>query len=223
MLRTPRLPDEKLLALLPAAPRALSAVEAVRVRECREPMVDLRQACPTVHLRTRARRFLARATVAERLRQAQSWLDLNRPGFQIEVLEAYRASGQAAAFSRWAGSQVPQQLGAVGGLMRQAIQQIPLAQTSPLATGGTLAVRLLDGAGRPLPMLDAWSWLKFDFGPASREVREHRSLLAEAMQQGGFANALPTWWHWSYGDRLWAWATGQIEAFFADIRRVRSA
>lgn len=42
----------------------------------------------------------------------------------------------------------------------------------------------------------------------------HRQLLAEAMAAAGFARHPNEWWHFSWGDQLWAWRSGQPEACY---------
>jgi D-alanyl-D-alanine dipeptidase len=39
----------------------------------------------------------------------------------------------------------------------------------------------------------------------SAAARANRLLLCEAMEAQGFANYAREWWHYSYGDRYWAW------------------
>jgi D-alanyl-D-alanine dipeptidase len=43
---------------------------------------------------------------------------------------------------------------------------------------------------------------------------QRRSLLAAVMQQAGFAQHPNEWWHFSYGDQLWAWRTGGQQAIY---------
>lgn len=45
-------------------------------------------------------------------------------------------------------------------------------------------------------------------------AREHRTLLASVMSAAGFVNYPTEWWHWSYGDRYWAWAASEPAAIF---------
>ncbi len=53
--------------------------------------------------------------------------------------------------------------------------------------------------------------------PVSPERRNNRDLLVAAMRRVGMINYPDEWWHFSYGDRLWAEVTDQDEAFFAPI------
>ena len=53
--------------------------------------------------------------------------------------------------------------------------------------------------------------------PVSPEIRKNRDTLVAALQAVGMINYPDEWWHFSYGDRLWAEVTNQTEAFFAPI------
>ena len=53
--------------------------------------------------------------------------------------------------------------------------------------------------------------------PVCAEIRKNRDMLVKAMQATGMINYPDEWWHFSYGDRLWAEVTGRNEAFFAPI------
>ncbi|MBL1435945.1 MAG: D-alanyl-D-alanine carboxypeptidase family protein [Rhodobacteraceae bacterium] len=53
--------------------------------------------------------------------------------------------------------------------------------------------------------------------PVSPEIRKNRDLLVKALHTVGMINYPDEWWHFSYGDRLWAEVTGRDTAFFAPI------
>jgi D-alanyl-D-alanine dipeptidase len=42
----------------------------------------------------------------------------------------------------------------------------------------------------------------------------NRSLLATAMATAGFCQHPNEWWHFSYGDQLWAWRSGHAQACY---------
>ena len=46
------------------------------------------------------------------------------------------------------------------------------------------------------------------------EARHNRAVLCAAMAGAGFVNYPTEWWHWSYGDRYWALATGAQAALY---------
>lgn len=53
--------------------------------------------------------------------------------------------------------------------------------------------------------------------PVAPEIRKNRDLLVAAMHATGMVNYPDEWWHFSYGDRLWAEVTGRDKAFFAPL------
>lgn len=48
----------------------------------------------------------------------------------------------------------------------------------------------------------------------SETARNWRRVLSEALYAAGLVNYPPEWWHWSYGDRYWAAATGASHAIY---------
>lgn len=100
----------------------------------------------------------------------------------------------------------------------------PLAP-SPHLTGGAVDVTLCDAQGRWLDMGSRFD----EVGPrsfsahyetaaagdsAARAIRDRRRLLHNAMLAVGFSNLLSEWWHYDYGDQLWAWHRGQPAALY---------
>lgn len=51
------------------------------------------------------------------------------------------------------------------------------------------------------------------------EARRNRAALSEALRAAGLVNYPTEWWHWSYGDRYWAMATGAPSAIYAVANR----
>ena len=50
-------------------------------------------------------------------------------------------------------------------------------------------------------------------------ARRNRDTLAEVLRAAGLVNYPTEWWHWSYGDRYWALATGIPSAIYGPINR----
>ena len=50
------------------------------------------------------------------------------------------------------------------------------------------------------------------------EARANRRLLYWLLTEAGFANTPNEWWHFSYGDQLWARLTGQLAACYGEAR-----
>lgn len=96
---------------------------------------------------------------------------------------------------------------------------------SPHLTGGAVDVTLCDAQGRWLDMGSRFD----EVGPRSFSahyetaaagdgvalaIRDRRRLLHNAMLAAGFSNLPSEWWHYDYGDQLWAWYRGQPAALY---------
>jgi len=57
----------------------------------------------------------------------------------------------------------------------------------------------------------------FDCPTISAEARHHREILREALSKVGLVNYPAEWWHYSFGDRLWARLTGSRLAIFSKL------
>ena len=51
----------------------------------------------------------------------------------------------------------------------------------------------------------------------SEEAKKNRAILDKALTSVGFINYPPEWWHYSFGDRLWARLTKSELAIFSNI------
>lgn len=49
------------------------------------------------------------------------------------------------------------------------------------------------------------------------QARSNREVLAEVLTAAGLVNYPTEWWHWSYGDRYWALATGPRQARYGPV------
>jgi len=54
----------------------------------------------------------------------------------------------------------------------------------------------------------------FDAANISREARTNRALLADVLTATGLANYPAEWWHWSFGDRYWAYLEDRDDALY---------
>jgi zinc D-Ala-D-Ala dipeptidase len=87
--------------------------------------------------------------------------------------------------------------------------------------GGAVDVTIIDDKGERLDMGTTLT----DFGVKvhtendliTNEHRKNRNMLYNAMIQAGFVNYPLEWWHYSYGDRMWAAYSGRKECFYGKI------
>lgn len=95
---------------------------------------------------------------------------------------------------------------------------------SPHLTGGAVDVTLCDEDGLPLDMgtlfdeaIPASHAAALETQEASQrqtQARDNRRLLYHAMLAQGFTNLPSEWWHFDYGDQLWAHYHGHDQAIY---------
>jgi len=96
----------------------------------------------------------------------------------------------------------------------------------PHSTGGALDVCLSDKDGNLVEMgsmvdqMDETSNPYFYASIKNEEAiiwNSRRNLLREVMNKFGFAQHPNEWWHFSYGDQLWAWKNKKTYALYGKI------
>lgn len=91
------------------------------------------------------------------------------------------------------------------------------ARPSPHITGGAVDVTLADEQGTLIEMGSAFdeasdrSWTAALVPSAPSERRQH---LIAAMDHAGFTNLPSEWWHFDYGNWVWAWFSKKPGAFY---------
>jgi len=105
-----------------------------------------------------------------------------------------------------------------------------LCTPPPHSTGGAIDLTLADALGAPLAMggeIDAIGPESLPdhhassakSNPQSSEALWHRRrcTLRAAMNHAGFVRHPNEWWHFSYGDQLWAWKTAASMAIYGRV------
>jgi D-alanyl-D-alanine dipeptidase len=96
----------------------------------------------------------------------------------------------------------------------------------PHSTGGALDVCLSDKEGNLVEMgskvdqMDETSNPNFYENLNNEEAiiwNSRRNLLRGVMNKFGFAQHPNEWWHFSYGDQLWAWKNKKTNAFYGEV------
>jgi zinc D-Ala-D-Ala dipeptidase len=92
------------------------------------------------------------------------------------------------------------------------------ATPPPHSTGAAVDVTLVDAAGNTVEMgspIDEMSPRSYpehfatNRSSAGQLAHQNRRLLLQVMTSAGFRQHPQEWWHFSYGDQLWAWLTNQ--------------
>ena len=162
---------------------------------------------------------LVRRDLARRLHAAAELLP---DGLRLHVVEAYRPPElQRAWFETYRGELVAREPGLAADRAHDlASRFIAPPDVAAHPSGAAVDVTLLDGDGRALDMgtpIDATPEASdgataFDAPNLSPAARANRAQLAACLGAVGFVNYPTEWWHWSYGDRYWAFATGRPTA-----------
>jgi len=99
--------------------------------------------------------------------------------------------------------------------------------TPPHSTGGAVDLTLVDDSGSKLDMgvvenLSPEESKDACFTMAdsiSDTAKDNRKVLIDAMSKAGFVNYPTEYWHWSYGDRYWAYHKKQAFAVFGSCKK----
>lgn len=92
----------------------------------------------------------------------------------------------------------------------------------PHVCGAAVDVDVLDTrTGR---LLDFGSKLNDDnershlyYPDLTQEQKDNRLTLVTAMLDVGLASCMPEWWHFSYGDQVWAWFYGEENSLYSPV------
>ncbi|MEU6789391.1 M15 family metallopeptidase [Nonomuraea angiospora] len=200
-------------------------IAAVSVKECGEPLVDLRtveaiRVDPRLADREGAYAHV-RLSVADRLVAAQTRLPRE---LRLLITEGYRRVGlqqqyfdssltrHRAAHPGWDENRVHV----------EASRYVSPPDVAPHVTGGAVDLTLCTSTGAELPMGTPVNATPPEDGEAcytastaiSAEAKANRHILGAAMTSIGFVNYPTEWWHWSYGERYWAFTTCAHHALY---------
>lgn len=98
---------------------------------------------------------------------------------------------------------------------------------APHPTGAAVDLTLIDKhTGEEIDMGTTYNATPIDTNNAtflnatniSKEAQRTRSILKEVLCAVGLVNYEPEWWHWSYGDKYWAFQTSQEYAIYGIVR-----
>lgn len=206
-------------------------VARLPVAECGESLCDLREV-PAIRLDERgagadvdfAYAYLRRSLV-DRLVAAQTLLPT---GARLLVIEGFRPLSK----QRWHFDQHCAQLSVdhpewtVERVRQQAARHVDPPELEPHVTGGTVDLTICAEDGTtlpmgPLPALPCGTGAMALDGvgptPVTRVQRANRQHLGTALRAVGLVNSPTAWWHWSYGDRYWAFVTGRPAARYGPL------
>ncbi|WP_405921131.1 M15 family metallopeptidase [Streptomyces sp. NBC_00122] len=200
-------------------------VSAIAVHERGEPLVDVREAGLLLVDPRKADGAgcyaLLREGVLQRLLHAQELLP---DGLRLLFVEGYRPPAlQRRYFDEYlSGLRAGRPDFPEAELYALASRYVSPPEIAPHSAGAAVDLTLAEEDGTEL---DLGTRVNADpeesagacytdaphIGPAARANRE---ILGAALAAAGLVNYPTEWWHWSYGDRYWALATGSPTALY---------
>jgi zinc D-Ala-D-Ala dipeptidase len=194
-------------------------VSAVPVRDVDEPLVALDPGFGPGNA-------VVRRELGTRLRSARAALP---SGIHLRVVEGYRPAHQQQGIIERYSAEIRAVRPGIGEAELHILTSrfvAPLA-VAPHVAGAAVDVTLVDSAGQELDLgtaIDATPEQSggrcyFAADGISREARANRDLLASVLRREGLVNYPTEWWHYSFGDRYWALATGAAAALYGPVWR----
>jgi D-alanyl-D-alanine dipeptidase len=175
--------------------------------------------------------LLLRASVAKKLKSVNE--SLAQIGLQLFLYDAWRPRAVQAFFHDvWMPEQVrrraPQldEAAVIEEVERYWAAPTDRGHPAPHETGAAVDLTLVWDDGTPLYMgslfddvtalanTDRFEHEAFDESYSAEEARANRRLLYWTMTEAGFASHPDEWWHYSYGDQMWAALTGAPAAHY---------
>ncbi|MEO3809846.1 M15 family metallopeptidase [Sphaerisporangium sp. B11E5] len=200
-------------------------IAAMPLKECGEPLVDLREE-KIIRVDTRLADLAGayahvRLSVADRLTAAQTQLPR---GLRLLLVEGFRPyTLQESYFVNCMARMRRAHPGWTEKRLRtEAGKYVSPPDVAPHVAGGAVDVTLCTADGTELPMGTEVNATPPEYGEECftrsplipDEARANRRILIDALTATGFVNYPTEWWHWSYGDRYWAFVVGAPHARF---------
>ena len=212
--------------ILISDPRVLK----IPIKENNESLVDLRK-FPEILLDIHKNNvlnsyFKLRKSVTEKLLKAQKHLPKNirfliTEGYRPLLLQKEYFENYSKKLSKkhpdWNKEKIYQEA---------SVFVAPPDIIPPHTTGGAVDLTLATDKGKELDMgtpmnVSPGSYNSKCYTSAkniSKQAKANRELLIKTMSEAGFVNYATEWWHWSYGDKYWAYFKKKPFAFYKTIK-----
>lgn len=206
----------------------------IPVHDNHEDLVDLRKQTdilygPSPEIKHNTNYTFMRKSVYEKLKEANAQLP---KGIRFCLYEGYRSLAlQKMIFEKQYGhvkSRHPDWsladiFNETTKLVSPVINQDGSKNIPPHSTGAAIDVYLIDKNGAPLDMgIHPKDWMKDKDGHLSlthsniisEEAKTNRQIMSRVLTNAGFVNYPTEYWHWSYGDKYWAFMKKQPFAVY---------
>ena len=179
--------------------------------------------------------YYLRQGVIERLTSAQNHLCKLLPGWRIQIFDAYRPVAVQEFMVNYTFNQVVQERRLketeILNTQRQEIWEevykiwakpsLDKNTPPPHSTGAAVDITLVNEYGKIIDMGSPIDELSNRSSPdyyalvddaRSQYYHGNRKLLHSVMEKAGFCRHPKEWWHFSFGDQMWAWLNNQVNS-----------
>jgi len=186
----------------------------VSIKECGQKLVELSndfaRFSPHPYLHVDApygskSPFFVREELLTRLHVAQRKLNSLKSGYKLKIFDAYRPLAVQKYMIEYDTARYGVK---IAQKFWSPISEKVELNPPPHSTGGALDLSIIDAKGLELDMgtkIDEFVEASYsDFNDLSSTCRDNRALLLEVMNGAGFTQLPTEWWHFSFGDQIWA-------------------
>ena len=212
-------------------------VIAIPIHDIQEPLVDSREKGdiligPSPEIDNNTTYTLMRYTVYKKLKEAQIRLPSR---LRFCLYEAYRHPQlQKDLFAihlqktqiRYPNWPYEKQFTEATKLFSPMILLDGSINIAPHTTGAAIDVYLIDTDGNAIDMgIHPKDWMQdadgclslMDSEYISVEAKNNRTIMHRVLSSVGFVNYPTEYWHWSYGDRYWAYCKNRAYAIYGTV------
>ena len=192
----------------------------IKIGDCREPLVYLDEhgiAQDPIYYKwgiSRENRIRLRSGVVEKLKTAQAVLNKTNLGYKLKVWDGFRSlKTQDILFWDYYNELYNEHPDWNDRKIRRAVSIFVSPPSESLSapswhnTGGAVDLTVVDKHDKELDMgteFDEFNKKAFTDHFKDGEIYKNRMLLKQVMEYAGFVNYPEEWWHYNYGDQLWA-------------------
>ena len=149
--------------------------------------------------------YYLRSEVVNRLHVVKEKLNALKAGYQLKIFDAYRPIAVQKYMIEYDTARYSKE---IADKFWSPISDDVALSPPPHSTGGALDLTIVNEQGLELDMgtkIDEFVEATLsDFDALSSTCRDNRALLLEVMNYAGFSRLPTEWWHFSYGDQIWA-------------------
>lgn len=198
-------------------------INKVKIKENNEKLVSINNDTDLFFAENN-KKFYLRETVYKKIKQAEKRLPKN---CHFKIYSAYRSVTEQTKL--WEKNYTEMKHKAPDADEEELVRMTKAVCADPRKgfgghqTGGAIDIGLCDEKGHEFNMgtayLDTSDKIKTAAKNIDEDARINRKILSDALQGVGFVNYPNEWWHFCYGDRMWAAYKNKRYCFYGCVEK----